>query len=406
MGKIFLAEKLHSALDEKFQTVIESISDCAEKFNKKAYIIGGVVRDLFLEKPIYDIDIVIEGDAIEFCRWAEQENYWKIKRIAKDFGTVKIIFKNNLEVDIASTRTESYPKAGHLPIVKKLGCTLKEDILRRDFTVNALALSLNKENFGEVIDYTDGLGDLKNKQLKILHEKSFIDDPTRIIRALRFKHKLGFEIEPNTKKLMQAYLKDFNENDICYERIKQVTRLAFNLNSYKLFEEFIDQKIYKLLGCEIRNCKGKNVADATEKNISQINPNNLWLIYLACLLTPEKAEKLNLSAKENDILVWTEKLLSKKTRFKSNFDIYKFFKTAPKESIIAYLALTGSEEAQKYLDKLQNIKLSINGKTLMKLGYKEGKLIGETLDKILEAKINGLVSTKQEQLELAKKLLK
>ena len=112
------------------------------------------------------------------------------------------------------------------------------------------------------------------------------------------------------------------------------------------------------------------------------------------------------NARENDILVWTEKLLSKKTPFKSNFDIYKFFKTAPKESIIAYLALTGSAEAQKYLDKLQNIKLSINGKTLMGLGYKEGKLIGETLDKILEAKINGLVSTKQEQLELAEKLLK
>ena len=87
---------------------------------------------------------------------------------------------------------------------------------------------------------------------------------------------------------MQAYLKDFNENDICYERIKQVTRLAFNLNSYKLFEEFIDQKIYKLLGCEIRNLKGKNVEVATEKNINQINSNNVWLIYLSCLITQGK----------------------------------------------------------------------------------------------------------------------
>ena len=404
-GRLSLAQKIQTALDEKFQHAINIISDCAEKFGCKAYIIGGVVRDLLLEKPIYDIDIVIEGDAINFCQKGEKAGYWSIKRISEDFGTAKILLPNGLETDIASTRTETYPRKGHLPVIEKIGCPLKEDILRRDFTVNALALSLNKADFGEVIDYTTGLFDLEKKQLKILHDKSFIDDPTRIIRALRFKHKLNFTTEPKTYSLMRDYLDNFNENDIGYERIKQVLRLAFNLNSAELFDEFTEEKICKLLGNDLRLCSGKNIQAAIKTNFDKIDKNNIWLIYLSCLITSDYAEKLNLNSAEKEILTALEKLLNGKKLFKSDYEIYKFFEKVPTESIIAYIALKTSDEAQKYLDKLKGIKLSVNGKTLMALGFKEGKQIGETLEKILEAKINGKIMTKQDELNFAKKFL-
>ena len=139
--------------------------------SNKLFYIGGVVRDELLGRKSFDIDITFVGNAIEYCaRFGEiiQEN--------PDFGTIRVNVEEQ-EVDFASTRSESYPRKGHLPVVDKIGCSLKEDVLRRDFTINALAKSVTT---GEIIDYTGGLEDLKNKKLRVLHDESFIDDPTPV----------------------------------------------------------------------------------------------------------------------------------------------------------------------------------------------------------------------------------
>ena len=185
--------------------------------SNKLFFIGGVVRDELLGRESFDIDITCVGNAIEYC-----SKFGEVVQVNPDFGTVRVKLsplirpsgtfsrigeKDMIIVDFASTRSESYPRKGHLPVVDKIGCSLKEDVMRRDFTINALAKSVTT---GEIVDYTGGLDDLKNKKLRVLHDKSFIDDPTRIIRALKFSVRFGFELDEHTKKLQQDYLDNIN----------------------------------------------------------------------------------------------------------------------------------------------------------------------------------------------------
>ena len=165
--------------------------------DKNLYYIGGVVRDKILGQPSFDIDITYIGNAIEFAKNIPDA---EIVQINEPFGTVRIKY-NNEEIDIASTRNETYPEKGHLPVVENIGCSLKEDVLRRDFTINAMAQSTLT---GEIIDYTHGLDDIKTKTLRVLHDNSFIDDPTRIVRALKFAVRFDFELDDHTKNFKRT----------------------------------------------------------------------------------------------------------------------------------------------------------------------------------------------------------
>ena len=173
--------------------------------SNKLYYVGGVVRDELLGRESFDIDMTYEGNAIEFVQNNLQgiEDF-EIVQVNEPFGTVRVK-TDGREVDIASTREEVYEKKGHLPSVTRIGCSLKEDSMRRDFTVNALYKSAVS---GEIIDLTGGLDDLKNKTIRVLHDESFIDDPTRILRGLKFSIRFGFDLDEHTKKLQENYLKN------------------------------------------------------------------------------------------------------------------------------------------------------------------------------------------------------
>lgn len=402
-----LSNKLENFLDNEFLTVIKQIGKYADLYGVNAYIIGGAVRDLLLDKPIYDVDIVVEGNAIKFCQFLQEKQIGEVIKEAEAFCTVKVRFNNksHLELDFASTRTESYPLAGHLPVVDKIGCNLKEDIFRRDFRANALALKINKSDFGLLIDYTNGLEDIEKKELKILHDKSFIDDPTRIIRGLRFCHKLGFRFEEQTKCLKDDYLVTFNNNDICYERIKQVIKLAFNLNSLALLKDFVNDNIWKLICDKLPDFDMEKLHNAVIFNKKYISQDNIWLVYFAAFLIFSDVQKFNLSSKEIEIVDALNTLLQSKKELKSNLDIYNFFKDKPVESIIAYEAFDKNNYSQKYLSDLKNIKPIINGQILIKLGFSQGKIIGDVLNKILEQKLNSQLTTLEDEINFAKKFL-
>ena len=164
--------------------------------DKNLYYIGGIVRDEIMGISNIDVDLTYEGNALEFSK------KFNVIKVNPDFGTVRILYEGK-EVDIASTRTETYPKRGHLPKVDKIGCPLSEDLKRRDFSINAIA---KRTTDGEIIDYFDGLGDIKNNKLKVLHDESFIDDPTRILRGLKFSVRFGFELDEHTQILQEQYL--------------------------------------------------------------------------------------------------------------------------------------------------------------------------------------------------------
>lgn len=177
---------LLNKLNNKEKEIIDIILNSNNQYKNKIYIVGGIVRDLLMENQIKDIDFLIEGSAIEFAKVSGL----KINSIHEAFDTVKVEVLGQ-EIDIASTRIEKYDFMGTLPNVLKTGVKIEEDLKRRDFTVNSIAYNLGTN---QIIDPFQGQNDINNKVLKILHDKSFLDDPTRILRGLDFKHRFDFEL--------------------------------------------------------------------------------------------------------------------------------------------------------------------------------------------------------------------
>ncbi|MDE3050517.1 MAG: CCA tRNA nucleotidyltransferase, partial [Nitrospirota bacterium] len=164
------------------------------------YLVGGVVRDLLLRRENWDLDLTLEGDGIAFARLVA-DRYGAGLAVFERFATARLVLPNRLKIDIASTRRESYVKPAALPDVA--AASLQEDLYRRDFTINAMAIQLNPATFGELHDPYGGQRDLKAKTIRVLHGGSFFDDPTRIFRAIRFTQRFGFSLEPATRGLLE-----------------------------------------------------------------------------------------------------------------------------------------------------------------------------------------------------------
>lgn len=395
--------------------------------SNKLFYIGGVVRDELLNKQSIDIDITYVGNAIEYC-----SKFGEVIQINPDFGTVRVKIPssphreitdfvpstgsghnvseelNNIIVDFASTRSETYPKKGHLPVVEKIGCSLKEDVLRRDFTINALAKSITT---GEIVDYVGGLKDLKNKKLRVLHDNSFIDDPTRIIRGLKFAMRFNFELEEHTKKLQDEYLKNINY-DMSYKRIKKELIETFNAplsnitKEYKkqrTFEKFINEKIYKLVTPNDVEIPSINIEELIEKYCLDMdchvanaprNDEHIWLIYVGVL---KDLSRLPLTKIEQKILDDVPQNI-----LNSDFELYKTFENAKIETILLYAILKDQKGAKHYLDNLRNIKILINGKDLQNLGISPSPQYQEIFDEVLKAKLQNPKMTKEDELKIAK----
>ena len=398
--------------------------------SNKLFYIGGVVRDELLGRKSIDIDITYVGNAIEYC-----SKFGEVVQENPDFGTVRVAINplpnfshshsDNCEilpshrkrgqkvtVDFASTRSESYPRKGHLPVVEKIGCSLKEDVMRRDFTVNALAKSVTT---GEIVDYVGGLEDLKNKKLRVLHDESFIDDPTRIIRGLKFATRFGFELEEHTKKLQDEYLANINY-DMSYKRVKKELIETFSLNSQSAFKAFINQKIYKLITLNDVKMPKVNIeglvndyytphlsyghplpVGAREEKKQPNCPVAIWLIYVGILCD---LSRLPLTKIEQKILEDVPKDV-----LKTDFELYKTFQNTRIETILLYAILKDEAGARHYLDDLQKIKLEITGKDLQNLGIKPSPEYQKIFDEVLKVKLKNPSITKEDEIKLVKELV-
>ena len=368
--------------------------------SNKLYYVGGVVRDEILGIKSFDVDMTYEGNAIEFAKNNlinpdEQSNVQdtgcisQILQINEPFGTVRVKIEGR-EVDIASTRQEVYERKGHLPKVTKIGCTLKEDVMRRDFTVNTLAKSVST---GEIIDYTGGLEDIKTKTLRVLHDRSFIDDPTRILRALKFSIRFGFELDEHTKKLQDEYLQNINY-DMCYKRIKKELIETFNLNSQKAFEKFINEGICKLITTTPAQLPNVNI----EELVNKYKIEHPWIIYAGVL---KDLSSLPLTKTEQKILDDFNAAGNPKT----DFELYKAFEKVSIKTVILYAVLKDYEKAIHYLDNLRGIKISINGKDLQAIGLPPSAKYAAIFDKVLEQKLASPGINKSEELSIAQKFL-
>jgi len=201
--------------------VTQIVGKIADELKIKAYIVGGPVRDKLLGMPNYDLDFVVEGDGIKFAEVLNKKLNGKLITY-KAFGTATIDLKGK-RIDIVTARKETYKRPAAYPTVKP--GKIKDDLFRRDFTINAMALAIDKKGFGKLVDFYGGQKDLTKGVIRVLHDKSFMDDPTRIFRAVRFSVRFGFKIDPHTKRLMKEAVMGGFLGDVNAGRIRKEIEL-------------------------------------------------------------------------------------------------------------------------------------------------------------------------------------
>lgn len=270
--------------------LILKIRSVADEQNIKVYAVGGIIRDIILERETKDLDFLVIGDGPAFAEKTAHSVGIKNINIFRNYGTAQFVYDNS-EIEFVGARSESYDRSSRKPSVKS--GTFEEDIKRRDFTINTLAASLNSDNFGEVTDLYNGLNDLENKLIKtpLDPEQTFDDDPLRIMRAFRFASQLDFNVDDKIKiaaEKMRERLKIVSQERITDELLKILSSPKPSVGLYLLYEtkvmEIVFPEIAELAGVDQRkDYHHKDVFLHTLEvvdNISQ-KTDNVWLRFAA-----------------------------------------------------------------------------------------------------------------------------
>lgn len=399
--------------------IIRSISGESGLMGMPVYIVGGVVRDILLGKPITDLDLTLEGDAIGVAKRFARK--WKAELIVyKQFGTATAVLPNQTRIDFATTRKECYPHPGALPVIKP--GTLQEDLFRRDFTINAMAIAVHPGRFGQLVDYYGGQKDLARRVIRVLHEQSFWDDPTRILRAVRFEQRFKFRLERHTlfqiKRAIQQnavahvkpqrYFTEFkkilSESDPvpALKRLGIIKGLDFITGQMRLPAG----RLSKLSG-EIKRLRNKKLFAFYKK---------WWIIYLLGLfedldrpVLASVIKKLQFTKDEQKTLrgcADMPELIGYITRARlSASDVYRTLYPLTMDQVVFLRVRIARRNVcrriDQYLKSDRWITLKINGEDLKQAGIASGQKIGTILNGVLYAKIDGKLSNRKDELKEA-----
>jgi len=408
---INLASRIEKQLPAELVHFMQAAGEIASGQEHSLYLVGGVVRDLLLGRANFDLDIVVEGDAINLASRLTQVYPGKIITHSR-FNTAKLQW-DKWSVDLATARSETYAKPGALPSVKP--GTLKADLFRRDFTINTMAIHLTPSRYGELIDLYEGMHDLEHKLIRILHEKSFIDDATRIWRALRYEQRLNFQLEETTFKLLKRDIPmlDTISSDRIRHELELVLKEEFPEKVLRRAEEL---RVLQWLNLSL---KGDDwLADRFEqaRQLSSPNPppTGLYMALLAYRLTNAETEQLITKLRLPKSLAQTLRDTSSiKARLKSLADptlppssiyqlLYGYSSLAINANSLASDSSIVRQHIQLFLNKLRYIKPALTGDDLQRMGISPGPRIKEILQLLHEARLDGKVTSKQGEEEMVK----
>ena len=414
---------LKERLPGHIEKILEDIGATADSMGIAAYAVGGFVRDILLGVANFDIDIVIEGDGIAFAEKYSAIMKGRVK-IHQRFGTAVIIFPDGFKIDVATARTEYYEYPTALPTVEL--SSIKLDLYRRDFTINTLAITLNKKDFGFLIDFFGGQRDLKEKAIRVLHNMSFIEDPTRIYRAIRFEQRFGFRIARHTQNLIHSATKIDLFHRLSGKRLftelylllceedpaKPISRLA----EFDLLR-FIHPSLQWNSGIELFFHKIKD-ALAWYKLLFIGKRYEPWLVYFYGLIdqlspeaTADMCERLNIKEALLEKITITKKESANLLQELYNMEtikpssLYMKLRGCHQEMLLYLMAKADEEDAVKgismYLSHLQDVNISITGGDLKQLGLKPGPIFSDIMNQTLMARLDGVVKTREEELAFA-----
>ena len=392
-------------LKEKFPAEIYAIlklaGEIADQLGINAYLVGGSVRDLLRGEENLDIDIVVEGDGISFAKTFGRKLNAKV-RIHERFGTAKII-TDNLKLDVATARTEYYESPASLPKVET--SSIKKDLYRRDFTINTLAVKLNLKNFGLLIDFFGGQRDLREKIIRVIHNLSFIEDPTRAFRAIRFSERFGFKLSKHTETLIKSTLKLDLFSRLSGARLYEELLLAFRetepVKTLKTLSEFGLLKVIHpglLFNNELESALQSMFETLAWFNLLFLEESpDKGALYLMALLSTLKEEERNTAverlAPPPRVREMTTKGITQSrdilNKLPSNdpAGLYHVLNGVNLEILLFSMAQSKSKQKQKaisqYLIELRKITPILKGKDLQKIGLQAGPLYSKLFQNCL-----------------------
>ena len=399
--------QLEKHLPSESLNLISMVGELAAEEKVGLYLVGGAVRDLLLGRANFDLDLVVEGDAPKLAILVAQKTRGKVL-IHRRFGTAKMR-SGGQTIDLATARSESYVRPGALPTVRP--GSIKDDLKRRDFTINAMAIHLNPDSFGKLVDPFEGKKDLKSKLIRILHGKSFIDDATRMLRAIRYEQRFGFHIEKSTELLLRQHLSMLDT--ISGDRIRHELELI-------LKEESPEKPLGRagelgLLDKVHPSLKGDGwLKDKFQqaRSIAHPTPLALYFALLTYPLSQGKAEDFvarlkmpGLTARAiRDTLHLKSKLPSLAGPGLSPSAVYRLLQEYSPTSILACTIASDSALVQQqlhlYLNNWRHVKTSLDGVALQQMGIPQGPQLGQMLRLLHEAKLDGRVNTREQEIDL------
>ncbi|MBI5048859.1 MAG: CBS domain-containing protein [Deltaproteobacteria bacterium] len=430
-----VARLMEERLPEKAAGILRDAGNVAEELGYRAYAVGGFVRDLILRYENLDIDVVIEGDGIAFANIFAKRFGCRVKSHER-FGTAVVIFPDGFKIDIATARLEYYEKPGALPTVEL--SSLKLDLYRRDFTINTLAVVLNTRNFGEVIDFFGAQRDIKEKTIRVLHNLSFVEDPTRVLRAIRFEQRYGFVMAKHTQSLIKNAVKLNLLQRISGERLLNELKAIFEEENflravYRIKEFDLIKFIHPAISLNNEEMALlERVKDVLSwyQLLYREEKVEAWVVLFLAVSDQlkddealEAGKRLGITGKHRvDVLQSRAEAVKalnmlqmklapaslKQGKTLRPSEIYHLLKMLPMEDVLYIMAKTKLNDAKKaisnFITHLKECKTMLHGNDLKRLGVTEGPIYSKILNMLLEKRLDEKIKTKGDEEKMVKEI--
>jgi tRNA nucleotidyltransferase (CCA-adding enzyme) len=419
-----LASLLKDRFPAKVYAVLKAAGEVADGMGMNVYLVGGSVRDLLLGQANLDIDLVVEGEGILFAKQLSTHLHAR-SRFHPRFGTAQIIH-DGLKLDVATARTEYYESPAALPKVET--SSIKKDLYRRDFTINTLAVKLNRKDFGTLIDFFGGQRDLKEKTVRVLHNLSYVEDPTRAFRAVRFAERFGFKLSKHTANLIKSAIKMDLFEKLSGSRLYEELLIAFQeTNPVKTLKRLSDYDLLKVIHRNLvfdENLEG--ILSSMYETLAWYSllyleeKADAGVLYLTALLSrltgqdrQEALIRLSAPPKLQGIILRgileSEEILRQLPAY-DPAKLYHLLAQKSIETILFSMAVSSDVQKKKdishFLVDLRKVKISLKGSDLKKLGIRQGPLYACILKELLDEKLRGsLVSEEDERKFVLKRYL-
>jgi tRNA nucleotidyltransferase (CCA-adding enzyme) len=428
--KKMISKLMKERFPEKFHQWLMEFGRVGDALGYAVYAVGGFVRDLLMRVENFDVDVVVEGDGIRFAEEFEKTFPCRI-RTHKKFGTAIILLPGGLKVDVATARFEIYDSPAALPTVER--GSIKMDLYRRDFTINTLAIQLNPRSFGELSDFFGGVRDIKEKVIRVLHNLSFVEDPTRVFRAIRFEQRLGFQTGKHTQNLMRNAVKMGFMDRLSGGRIlSELILILEEANPIPALKRMRDYHLFHFLHPQL---KFDPETETLFKEIQHVTSwfdllfleeqYERWLIYFYGLMDSLKEEEIDQLCGR---LAMNEKLRKRVMGGKRNADrtllqifswinakvqpkrseIFGVLDPLPTEEKLFMMAKTTQMETRRYISlyftQLKDTKPLLKGADLLQMGIQPGPIVKETLTNLLKARLDEEVVSRQDEMDYISKV--